>query len=63
MVIDKDKIAAYQFGDEVVHSACATPEEVREASQEEIITDDDLETSREPGQVCFCDRCKLRINA
>jgi hypothetical protein len=63
MVIDKDKIAAYQFGDETVHSACATPEEVHEASQEEIFTDDDLERLESQDKVCFCNRCKLQIRS
>jgi hypothetical protein len=63
MIIDKDKISAYQFGEEMVHSACATPEEVREVSQEEIITDDDLERLEMQDKACFCDRCKQRISA
>ena len=63
MVIDNDKIAAYQFGDEMVHSACATPEEVSEATLDEILTTQNLERLESQDKVCFCNRCKLQIRS
>jgi hypothetical protein len=63
MIIDMSEIAAYQFEGEMVHAKCATPDEVREATLDEILTNKNLEQLEDTGKACFCDRCKRRISA
>jgi hypothetical protein len=64
MIIDMSEIVAYQFEGETVHATdCATPEEVSEATLDEILTNRNLEQLEDNGKACFCDRCKERIKA
>jgi hypothetical protein len=57
VVINTEDIVGYIVDEEWVCNDCSSREEKAEASQEEIITCDDMEGDK----IYFCDRCKERI--
>lgn len=57
-VIKADDIIGYFIGQECVCCDCASKEEEAEASLDEIITLDMVESGDE---IYFCDRCKKQI--
>lgn len=58
-VIKADDIVGYFIGQECVCCACADKKEEAEASLDEIITLDMVESGDE---IYFCDRCKKQID-
>jgi hypothetical protein len=54
--IKKNEILGYQLDTETICHECATPEELKDLTRDELLT-----AKKIGGDLIFCDRCKKRI--
>lgn len=57
-IIDNEDIKGYHIGEEIVCLECVTDKEDTEATEENIISEADIDTEE---KTFFCDRCKKRL--
>lgn len=57
--IEISQVAGYRFENELVCPDCATEEDLKELTEDKVLTNSHLETD----DFYFCDRCKKQIEA
>ena len=58
-IIDREEIAGYGIGEEIVCLECVSDEEKSEATLDQIITHHDID--QDGDRIYFCDRCNKQM--